>query len=116
MTAAHIAGIGMLIVAFVAVIAFCVITALHVRRIGARAKALRSHPPLDPEWRARKLAVANRLSADARELQSTLPRLAAALTTIALSVDELVSGVRLIAAAVEDIFGVAVPWLRGLFA
>jgi len=116
MTASHIAGIAMLSIGVITVAAFAIATALQIVRIVARAKALRSHPLLDPEWRTRKLAVASRLEAAARELRSALPRLSSATQTIAGGVDELISGVAVIAASVEDIFGVAVPWLRGLFA
>jgi hypothetical protein len=85
-------------------------------RGAVRIKALRAHPVLDPEWRARKLAVVQRMGAAAQEVRSDMPRLAAALETIAFGIDGLVTGVRIIAGSVEAIFDVSVPWLRGLLA
>ena len=116
MSPSHIAGVVMLIVSTAVVVAFAIAAALRVRRVVLRVKALRAHPALDPEWRARKIAVVNRISAAAAMFQSDLPRLSAALQTIAEGIDGLVSAVSLISASVEAIFGVAVPWLRGLLA
>jgi hypothetical protein len=112
----EIAGISMLLISLIAVLALAVVTALRMRRLATRISSLRSHPMLDPEWLSRKRAVLISLAEDAQRMRTGFTRLKAAFDAIARDFDELTIAVVAMAGAVEEILDTTAPWLRGLFA
>jgi hypothetical protein len=112
----EIAGLFMLLISAAGMLTLAIVTALHVRRLATRAKALRAHPMLDSEWLTRKRAVLTSLAESAQEMRDGLTRLNAAFATIARDLDDLATAAIATAGAVEDILNVSAPWLRGMFA
>jgi hypothetical protein len=112
----EIAGISMVVISLIALMALAVITALRLRRLAARARALRSHPMLDPEWLSRKRAVLSSMANNAQRMRTGFARLKTAYEDIARYLDELAVAGFVTAAGVEEILSTTAPWLRGLFA
>jgi hypothetical protein len=112
----EIAGISMVLISLITLMALAIITALRLRRLAARALALRSHPMLDPEWLRRKRAVLSSMADNAQRISAGFARLKAAFDAIAQYLDELAVAGFVTAAAVEEILSTTTPWLRGLLA
>lgn len=110
----HTLGVTLLFIGIAAMLAIAVLTALRMRRFARAARALRSHPLFEAEWREHQLLVARRLETAAERLRNDFGRLGPALAQLALSVEELGMLVGGTSRATEQVLRTGLPWLAGV--